>query len=281
MKILITGAAGFIGRHVVERLLSRGHQVTAVDRDETKARTMQWFKRCRFIPFDIHRSSINLYETFGEADAVIHLAWPGLPNYKEFFHYEINYPADYQFLKTLVTNGYSSILVAGTCLEYGMQNGCLSEKTVTQPVSPYALSKDMLRKSLEMFQMGIPFKLQWARLFYLYGEGQNPKSLLVQLDQAIERGDRAFNMSGGEQLRDYLSVQQAADYIALIVENQEFNGIVNICSGQPISVRSLVENHLAQKGKTITLNLGHYPYPDYEPMAFWGDTSILKKLTGK
>lgn len=281
MKIIVTGALGFVGHHVVEGLLSRGHQVTAVDRDEAKVRTMPWFERCRFVLLDIHQSSINLYETFGEADVVVHLAWPGLPNYKEFFHYEINYPADYQFLKTLVTNGYSRILVTGTCLEYGMQNGCLSEKTVTQPVSPYALAKDMLRKSLEMLQMEIPFKLQWARLFYLYGEGQNPKSLLAQLDQAIERGDHTFNMSGGEQLRDYLPVQQAADYIALIVENQEFDGIVNICSGQPISVRSLVENHLAQKGKNITLNLGHYSYTDYEPMAFWGDTSILKQLTGK
>jgi dTDP-6-deoxy-L-talose 4-dehydrogenase (NAD+) len=103
---------------------------------------------------------------------------------------------------------------------------------------------------------------------------------LAQLDQAIERGDSVFNMSGGEQLRDYLPIQQVADYLAAIIEDREFNGIVNVCSGRPISVRSFVEGHLAQKGKSMRLNLGHYPYPDYEPMAFWGDPTLLHQLTG-
>lgn len=281
MNILVTGAAGFVGGHVVEALLSRGHQVKAADRDEARARKMPWFERCRFVTCDIHQLRANPREIFGEAEAVIHLAWPGLPNYKALFHYEVNLPADYRFLKALVADGYSQILVTGTCFEYGMQNGCLSEKMVTRPANPYALAKDTLRKCMEMLQMEFPFRVQWARMFYLYGEGQNPQSLLAQLDQAIERGDSVFNMSGGEQLRDYLPIQQVADYLAAIVEDREFNGIVNVCSGRPISVRSLVEGHLAQRGKSMRLNLGHYPYPDYEPMAFWGDPTLLHQLTNK
>jgi dTDP-6-deoxy-L-talose 4-dehydrogenase (NAD+) len=280
MNILVTGAAGFVGGHVVEALLSRGHQVKAADRDEARARKMPWFERCRFVTCDIHQLRANPREIFGEAEAVIHLAWPGLPNYKALFHYEVNLPADYRFLKALVADGYSQILVTGTCFEYGMQNGCLSEKMVTRPANPYALAKDTLRKCMEMLQMEFPFRVQWARMFYLYGEGQNPQSLLAQLDQAIERGDSVFNMSGGEQLRDYLPIQQVADYLAAIIEDREFNGIVNVCSGRPISVRSFVEGHLAQKGKSMRLNLGHYPYPDYEPMAFWGDPTLLHQLTG-
>jgi dTDP-6-deoxy-L-talose 4-dehydrogenase (NAD+) len=78
----------------------------------------------------------------------------------------------------------------------------------TAPVTPYGLAKDTLRKFLEMLQEVHPFTLQWVRLFYLYGPGQNPKSLLSQLDAAIEQGDPVFRMSGGEQLRDYLPVDR-------------------------------------------------------------------------
>lgn len=117
MNVLVTGAAGFVGRHVVTTLLSRGHQVTAVDRDEDRARGMPWFDQCRFVACDIHQPMERPGEVFGKADAVIHLAWPGLPNYKSLFHYEVSLPADYQFLKSLIRDGYSRVLVTGTCLE--------------------------------------------------------------------------------------------------------------------------------------------------------------------
>ena len=94
MNIIVTGAAGFVGRHVVAALLSRGHQVTAVDCDETRARAMPWFEQCRFVACDIHQPMPSPRDAFGDAEAVMHLAWPGLPNYKSLFHYEVNLPAD-------------------------------------------------------------------------------------------------------------------------------------------------------------------------------------------
>ncbi|MDA8230317.1 MAG: hypothetical protein M0006_03170 [Magnetospirillum sp.] len=78
-------------------------------------------------------------------------------------------------------------------------------------------------------------------------------------------------MSGGEQLRDYLPVTEAARHLADLAMARADIGIVNICSGRPVSVRRLVEGWIAEKGWTITPNFGHYPYPDHEPMAFWGD----------
>jgi dTDP-6-deoxy-L-talose 4-dehydrogenase (NAD+) len=275
VKTLVTGAAGFVGRHVVNELLSRGHQVIAVDRDEDRARTMPWFQSCRFITHDIYLPISSPRKVFGDADVVIHLAWQGLPNYKELFHFEDVLPADFRFLKSLLTSSYSQLLITGTCLEYGMQSGCLKEALPTRPSNPYALAKDTLRKALEMLKAQHPFTLQWGRLFYMYGEGQNPGSLLAQLDRAIEAGDPVFNMSGGEQLRDYLPVQQVAAYLVTIAESPNFGGIVNVCSGVPISVRRLVEQRIAHRKSKIRLNLGYYSYPDYEPMAFWGDRHKL------
>mgnify|MGYP000683971276 CR=1 FL=1 len=277
MKVLVTGATGFIGQHVIPQLLECGHTVVAVARDEAKARCFDWFKRVRFITCDIHHLSANQLEQFGKPEAVIHLAWSGLPNYKALFHFEENLPADYSFLKSLVKSGVGHLLVTGTCFEYGMQSGALSEGMPTMPVNPYELAKDSLRKFLQSLQQQHSFTLQWARLFYMYGQGQNQNSLLAQLDRAVDSGDPVFNMSGGEQLRDYLPVEVVASRLVSLLEHPQYKGVVNICSGEPISVRRLVEQHLAKRGADIRLNLGYHPYQDYEPMAFWGSSQLFNQ----
>ncbi|MGV2288750.1 NAD(P)-dependent oxidoreductase [Trinickia sp. YCB016] len=278
MKVVVTGATGFIGRHLVPRLLSRGHEVVALVRDETKARRLEWSGEVRIVATDIGRVEPDIFESLGSQDAVVHLAWPGLPNYQAPFHFEENLPAAYRFLKQSVAAGISQVLVTGTCFEYGMRNGCLSEALESQPGNAYSMAKDTLRKFLEYWHQQQPFTLQWARLFYMYGEGQNPNSVLAQLDRAIDNGDAIFNMSGGEQLRDYLRVAEVAERLSLLIEHPEMTGITNICSGEPISVRRLVERRIAERGARITLNLGHYPYPSHEPMAFWGDARRLQSL---
>ena len=161
-----------------------------------------------------------------------------------------------------------------------MQSGELSESTPTLPTVAYAVAKDRLRRSLEKLNTGGGFTLQWARIFYTYGQGQHPHSLIAQLDRAVESGAITFNMSGGEQLRDYLPVEDVASRLVVLLEQSQCNGVVNICSGKPISVRNLVEQRLAERGASIRLNLGHYPYPDYEPMAFWGDGKKFGKYCG-
>jgi len=138
-----------------------------------------------------------------------------------------------------------------------------------------------LRRSLELIAPQFKVNLCWARLFYMYGAGQNANSLLAQLDAAILRGDKAFRMSGGEQLRDYLSVTTVADHLRCLAENDEASGVFNICSGQPTSVRNLVESRLKQQQASISLDLGYYPYPLHEPLAFWGDRRKLDALLEK
>jgi dTDP-6-deoxy-L-talose 4-dehydrogenase (NAD+) len=276
MKVLVTGAAGFIGQHVVPELLKRRHDIIAVDCNLEKAKGMQWYKKVTFVASDIYDPMLDPSKAFGVPDVIIHLAWPGLPNYKDLFHFETNLPSDYNFIKKMVVAGVKHILVTGTCFEYGMQSGQLSEETITMPSNPYALAKDTLRKFLQELQMKNPFTLQWIRLFYMYGPGQNPNSLLAKLDKAIDDKKRIFNMSGGEQLRDYMPVEEVAHHLVSLIDHPECSGIINCCSGKPISVRNLVEKRIAERRANIKLNLGYYPYPDYEPMAFWGKNDKIK-----
>lgn len=273
MKIAVTGASGFIGRHVLNELAKQPVEVIAVVRaDSAQNLTLPC---TRMIQLDIADAPANAFELMGQPDALIHLAWDGLPNYRSLHHFESELPSQYRFLKTLITAGLGNLLVTGTCFEYGMQSGALSENALPQPNNPYGFAKDTLRSQLEYLKSTHPFQLTWARLFYLYGEGQAANSLLPQLKQAAERGDPVFNMSGGEQLRDYLPITQVARHIVSLALAEKAVGTVNISSGTPISVRKLVEDWIKENGWSIKPNLGYYPYPDYEPMAFWGDSHKL------
>ncbi|MBI3375958.1 MAG: NAD(P)-dependent oxidoreductase [Betaproteobacteria bacterium] len=281
MNITVTGATGFVGRHVVAALLARGHDVTCVARTPPPATELPWRDCKAFVSCDVHDDTIDAVARLGVPEVLVHLAWPGLPNYRDLFHFERNLPAAYRFIKRMVEAGTPQVLITGTCFEYGMQSGPLAEDAPARPDNPYGLAKNTLRLFLQALQSRQPFSLQWARLFYLYGTGQNANSVLAQLDRAIDAGERSFNMSRGEQLRDYLPVQEAARSLAALTGQREFNGIVNCCSGQPISIRSLVERRIKQRSADIALNLGHFPYRDYEPFAFWGSRYRLDQLVGK
>jgi dTDP-6-deoxy-L-talose 4-dehydrogenase (NAD+) len=278
MKILVTGATGFIGNYVVEELLKYNHKIIATSIEHSQQIYFNWIKKVDYIQADLNEDKKDWFAFFSEPDQIIHLAWEGLPNYKELFHIERNLSRNYCFLKNIIGNGLKKVVVIGTCFEYGMQSGALKEDMDTKPNNPYALAKDCLRKYLEQLQRKIDFDFKWIRLFYMYGKGQSPNAILSQLDKALENAETDFNMSGGEQLRDYLPVEKVAEYIVKIAMQNKVYGIINCCSGAPISIRKLVEDHLKKKQKSIHLNLGHYPYPDYEPMAFWGDTTRLQTI---
>lgn len=274
--IAITGATGFIGRHVLAELAARGLDVVAVTRGDASAQPQQ--RNVKWVTLDVADEPANAFELLGKPDALIHLAWGGLPHYRARHHFEVELPAHYAFLRQLVAAGLDSLVVAGTCLEYGLRSGALDENGPTSPITPYGFAKDALRQQLDYLQRDHTFNLAWARLFFMHGEGQAATSLLPLLRAAVARGDRSFAMSGGEQLRDYLSVGEVARHLVALALSGKNVGAVNVCSGVPRSVRSLVEQWLRDNDWNIALDLGRYPYPDYEPMAFWGARSKLDSV---
>jgi nucleoside-diphosphate-sugar epimerase len=270
-QVIVSGATGFLGQHLVPLLLNNNFQVIATARDVQKAASFDWYKDVQFFAADFHKDHQQLQVVQGAG--LIHLAWQGLPTFKSLFHFEENLPYNYSFVKELVLSGVSQVLITGTCFEYGFQSGPIASSAETLPNNPYAVAKDTLRQQLEFLSKEHPFHFQWARLFYMYGKGQNPKSVLSQLDTAIDNGDNIFNMSGGEQLRDYLPIEAVAQQLFDLYVSSR-TGAYNICSGNPISVRHLVEERIKERCASIKPNLGYYPYPDYEPMAFWGVRDI-------
>lgn len=282
IKVLVTGASGFIGNYVVGELIHRGVVVVATSSSAVKASAQNWFPHAGYIPFDIKSdfSGQNLFEYFGRPDALIHLAWEGLPNYKQLFHLKENLPRHFSFVKNLVHHGLKDVTITGTCLEYGMQEGGLSENMECRPDNPYAEAKHRLQMQLQHLSTQHEISFKWLRLFYMYGKGQNSGSLIPLLEKALTNGEVFFNMSGGEQTRDFLPVEKMAEYIVTAALQKEVEGIINICSGIPVTVKDFVRKYLAAQKKTIELNFGYYPYPDYEPMHFWGNDAKFKLIKG-
>ena len=206
MNIVVTGATGFIGRHVVAEIEARGWTATLLVRASSQV-PVQWTQRHRVI---------QSHEPCGPADTMIHLAWAGLPNYRSLHHFEQELPAQYRFIQQMVASGIKHVVVAGTCFEYGMQSGMLTEDLDARPVTPYGLAKDSLRRQLSFLQHTLPFTLTWGRLFYMHGADQSGSSLFPQLRNAATRGDKLFPMSGGEQLRDYLPVAEVARHVVAL-----------------------------------------------------------------
>ncbi len=278
MRILVTGATGFIGKHVIRELLKTQHEIIATAVEKDFSLEILGGIKIRYIQCDLNDTKNDYFLYFDCPDSIIHLSWQGLPNYDELFHFERNLFSNYDFLKNLLENGLRDLNVIGTCFEYGMRNGCLVEDRVTEPGNSYALAKDVLHKFLIELNKNYDISFKWIRLFYLYGEGQNEKSLIEQLKIAIDAGEETFNMSPGDQLRDYLPVEKVAEYIVKISLQNKILGSINCCSGKPVSVKSLVENYLQTIGEEIKLNLGYYPYSENEPLAFWGDNTKLKEI---
>jgi nucleoside-diphosphate-sugar epimerase len=273
LKIALTGATGFVGRHVLRAFEDAGHRVTVLLRPDRAVPSHLQPHDVREL--DFAAATPDAFERAGSPDVLLHLAWGGLSDFHAPTHFEYEAPLHYRFLRAMIAGGLRRVVATGTCLEYGLQSGALDEAADTRPVCAYGLAKDVLRRQLELVSRVKPFELRWLRLFYLYGEGQSSKALWPALCRAAAAGDRTFPMSGGEQLRDYLSVADAARQVIDLTLVERAPPIVNVCSGQPVAVRSLVESWIAANGWPIRPELGARPYADYEPMAFWGSRRRL------
>lgn len=272
MTLMVTGAAGFIGQAVIKAALASGESVTAFTRSPKKL--------CAHPLLNIVPISDFADITPKGGEQLVHLAWGEVGKYTDPHNLTSNLTPQFDFLKRMVDEGVRNITVSGTCLEYGMQEGVLHEDISCSPVTYYGLAKLTLLRMLEIYrrQTDNAFSLKWLRYFYVYGEGQRPQSLFGQLEAAIRRGDTTFPMSPADQQRDFITVETLAHNTLAAARQTQVEGVINIGNGRCVTVLKQAQKLLKAHSSDITLNTGHYPYPTYEPFAFWADTAKLATL---
>ena len=280
MHIAVSGSRGFIGRRVVETLLNWGVRVTSIERLERRNEPSVWPNHVavdrRWI--DLSAKSRSIHEDCGFPDALIHLAWGGLPNYSAPHHLERELPLHTLFLSGALQSGTPHVIAAGTCFEYGLAEGRLEESTPTQPITSYAEAKVQLHEAVERIANVTGGALTWLRLFYVFGPGQPESTLWGQLHAAIARGDLMFPMSGGQQKRDYLHVNAMSRLIAEVaIRPPSEHSVLNVCSGDAIRIRDLVDSWIEDSKAPIVPVLSALPYSASEPMTAYGSRERLNQ----
>lgn len=239
-KFLVTGAAGFIGRHTVAALAGSDVQVTAVVRSGSEDRATQLPGVVRVVASpDIFAESASWWKRqCADIDAVLHLAW-----YTKSIDYLVSEKNQHCAAGTLqladgaIKAGIRRFVGIGTCLEYEQTGERLTTSTRLRPVGEYAESKaaTFLRLGKLFDQHSVSFS--WCRLFYLYGEGEHESRLVPYLHRQLREG-REVQLSNPEQVLDFMDVKDVAERLASIALSER-EGAFNVCSGQGTTVREL------------------------------------------
>ena len=274
MKILVTGANGYIGSHVVKQLLDQGHEVVACD-----IATQQIDPRANVIQFDIFHGNEedDMFATLGRPDVCLHLAWRD-----GFVHNSPRQMQDlslhYGFLTNLINHGLKQLAVMGTMHEVGYHEGAIDENTPCNPQSLYGIAKNALRQSLFLFCKQHDCKLQWLRGFYIYGDDLKNHSIFTKLIEAEERGDAFFPFTTGKNQYDFIEVGELVYQISTILLQNKVCGIINCCTGVPMSLSDAVEEFIRKHKMKIKLNYGAFPDRPYDSPCVYGDNTNIKMI---
>jgi nucleoside-diphosphate-sugar epimerase len=274
VKVWVTGAGGFVGKHVVAQAALAGHDVTALVRPRGPAQSGAW-PGVRVVPLDLaDAAAVTANVKSASPDVVIHLAWYARPqDYLVSPENVDSLATTLAFAKAAVFAGCRKMVGVGTCLEYANAPQPRSEDDPLDPKSLYARCKHGAHLVLsELFERQ-GANLTWARLFHMHGPGENPARLLPAVAKALQEG-RPFALSPGEQVRDHLDVRDVASALVHLATSST-SGPYNVCSGKPVTLRAVVETVGVVVGRPDLLQFGQRPYLEGEVMNLAGVAARL------
>lgn len=271
MKLLVTGANGYLGSGIVTELLNLGHEVVATD---IRIESIDY--RAEIIQADLFNVE-NPFEYFGKPDALVHLAWRD-----GFIHNSSTHLEDLSkhllFLQAFFESSIKKITVMGSMHEIGFFEGSIDEDTPTKPMSYYGLAKDALRKYTLMMSENKNIPIQWLRAYYIVGNSKNGNSIFSKIVSAEEKGEVSFPFTTGNNQYDFLNYDDFCKMVSLSVSQDEIRGIINICSGQPIKLSERVENFIKENNFKIQLAYGIFPDRKYDSKAIWGNNRKINTI---
>lgn len=271
-NIVVTGAGGYIGRHVVEALIKSGHKVSAVD-----FRTDGITPDAEIINVDIFSGDSDIYQQLGAPDVVVHMAWRDGFVHNSHAHID-DLSAHAHFIENLYQGGLKQLAVMGTMHEVGYWEGAITADTPCHPLSLYGISKNALRDIAMMHAKDFNAQLQWIRAYYIVGDDARGNSIFSKLLTAANEGKKHFPFTSGKNLYDFISVTQLARQISAIVSQTEIDGIINACSGVPMTLADRVEKYIEENNLDIELQYGAYPDRDYDSPGVWGDATKINEI---
>lgn len=274
MKVLVTGAGGYIGRHVVKYLLDDNMEVIANDFNDERLDKRAIINTTNIFEVD------NPYKVLGEPDVCIHLAWKDGFVHNSNAHME--YLSDhYKFIDKMLSSGLKQIVVMGSMHEVGYYEGAIDENTPCNPLSLYGIAKDSLRRSSKMLAEKYGALWQWIRAYYIFGDDKYASSIFAKLQQAASDGKKTFPFTTGKNKYDFIHIEKLAEMISQVALQKEVTGVINCCSGKPVSLAEQVEWYIKENKLDIKLDYGVFPDRAYDSPGVWGNSEKIEKIMGR
>ena len=257
-RILITGATGFVGLPVAQKLVVAGHDLTCIIRPDTEDK-LEGLNARTIICEDVFAQPPDWWaDTLSGVDTVVHLAWYAEPG--KYLTSERNLDClagTLSMAKGATAAKLRRFVGVGTCFEYDLTAGELSIHTPLAPDTPYAAAKVAAFTMLKSWFTTTNVEFLWARLFYLYGAREDDRRLIPYLHYQLRNGQVA-KLTSGTAVRDYSDVDAATEQLFNdIIGNRV--GPTNICSGKGVTIRALAEEIADQYGRRDLLEFGARP----------------------
>lgn len=271
MKILVTGANGYLGKGIVEKLCDMGAQVIAADLtvDGIDARAVA-------VGGDMF-SVKDPFEYYSNPDVLLHLAWrDGFVHNSEHHLGDLN--AHYRFIKSMVDSGVKRVCAMGTMHEIGFFEGCIDEDTPCRPQSLYGIAKNALRDATRQLCAAANIPWQWLRGYYIVGNSQFGNSIFSKITSTESEGKAEFPFTTGQNQYDFIDYGDFCLQVAAAALQDEVSGIINICSGKPEKLCDRVERFISENGYGIKLAYGKFPDRPYDSKAVWGNDEKIRKI---
>jgi nucleoside-diphosphate-sugar epimerase len=272
MRIVLTGASGFLGRPCLGLLVNRGHEVFALSRGPRPAGITG--------PVKWHVADLNAVDSYAAAikafapQAALHLAWEGIPDYG--LETSLRNLRNGALLGQLLFEaGCRHLAVSGSCWEYGKVSGIVHENA--EPVAPgvFGASKSAQRLVLEALARSSNTTLAWGRVFYPYGPGQKPASLAPTICRAVLAGECPA-LKTPHAINDFLYVDDTAEALVMLAETS-VSGAFNIGSGSGTPVGALADKLLSLADRPAAF-AARAAQDGGSPAGFWADTAALRSL---
>ncbi|WP_018212328.1 NAD-dependent epimerase/dehydratase family protein [Desulfitobacterium hafniense] len=272
-NVLVTGAGGYIGRHVVNTLLDKGYQVSAIDLNLSGVD-----ERAKKLKTDIFSDDRQIYDKLGRPDVLIHMAWKDGFVHNSSSH--IDYlPKHYSFLKNMLEGGLPQFSIMGTMHEVGYWEGEIDENTPTNPLSLYGIAKNSLRQICSILISDYPNTIfQWLRAYYIYGDDMRNHSIFAKIASMEKEGKQTFPFNSGRNQYDFIDVKMLAKQVAAAATQKRVQGIINCCSGIPIPLKDKVEEFIQANNFSIRPEYGVFPDRPYDSPGVWGNAEKIRKI---
>jgi dTDP-6-deoxy-L-talose 4-dehydrogenase (NAD+) len=240
MRILLTGATGFIGSAFLRVALAEGHEIAGLVVPSEPVPSLPSGQAVRWLRGTLAEAPWAEIARF-RPEACVHAAWiatPGAylesPMNPQFVRWSR------EFIRRVQAVGVDYVLALGTCVEYRRGREPLSEDTTPlAPTSLYARCKNQMREQLEEDAASLGFTLGWGRVFYPYGVGEHPARLCSSLIRKLTAGEPVM-LRTPDSTKDYLHIRDLADALLLVTERR-FRGCINLGTGVGITVRALAQ----------------------------------------